>query len=260
MSDTAKHKRTGKGWALRLLFLLCLLVFLGSVGKVLQVRLRGARAQAQIDQLVPIGARDGQSAPSDGETVLPRFAALLEQNSDLRGWLTIPDTDISYPIMFAEEDGEYYLHRAFDKTDTFSGTPFLDQNCGPDSDCVIIYAHNMKNGTMFGTLDRYLRFEYFHEHPTVWFDSLYEEREYEVFAAVQTRVYGTGAPGFHYYESAGALTDTEFALLVDWLQTKSVWDSGIVPVPGDQILILSTCSYHTDDGRFLIAARRSAER
>ena len=237
-----------------ILLILCAGIFCFCVFQVARVRLRGNREQGAFDRLTEQAARRDDTTPA-GE-VLERFHALLAENGDLRGWLTIPDTGIDYPVMQSELDREYYLHRAFDRSDSVSGTPFLDFACTPESDCVIVYAHNMKNGTMFGTLDRYLRQDYRDAHPTIWFDSLTEEREYEVFAAVQTRVYGTGAPGFHYYESAGTLTASERRQLVDWLLERSVWDCGVTPEEDDQILILSTCSYHTQDGRFLIAARR----
>ena len=242
-------------WAL---LALCVGVLVISVGKVVGVYVRGSREQGAFDRLAEIAARQNDTADaSSPREVLPRFTELLAQNSDLQGWITIPDTGIDYPVMQSDADAEFYLHRGFDRADTVSGTPFLADGCSPDSDCVIVYAHNMRNGTMFGTLDRYLRAEYLAQHPTVWFDSLYQEREYEVFAAVQTRVYGSGAPGFHYYDCAGTLSKTERAQLVDWLLEHSAWDSGIVPGAEDQILILSTCSYHTRDGRFLIAAVRT---
>lgn len=60
---------------------------------------------------------------------------------------------------------------------------------------------------------------------------------------------------FRYYYQSGYLSERKFSELTSWLITNSLYDTGIVPIYGDQIVILSTCSYHTDNGRFIVAAR-----
>ena len=70
-----------------------------------------------------------------------------------------------------ESDPEYYLHRAFDGSKSFGGTPFLGEASGVDTKCLIIYGHNMKNGSIFGTLDSYKKADYWKEHPIVRFTS-----------------------------------------------------------------------------------------
>ncbi|MGN0157682.1 MAG: class B sortase [Brotaphodocola sp.] len=67
------------------------------------------------------------------------------------------------------------------------------------------------------------------------------------------------ADGFRYYEYIGNLKEEQFDLLVRQSCAASHYDTGIVPKHGDQILMLSTCSYHTENGRFVVAARRKRE-
>ena len=74
------------------------------------------------------------------------YAALKNENPDYVGWIRIPDTRIDYPVVDRESDPEYYLHRAFDGSKSFGGTPFLGEASGVDTKCLIIYGHNMKNG------------------------------------------------------------------------------------------------------------------
>ena len=187
------------------------------------------------------------------------YAALQGENADYAGWLKIPGTRIDYPVVDRESDPEYYLHRAFDGSKSFGGTPFLGEASGVDTKCLIIYGHNMKNGSIFGTLDSYKKADYWKEHPIVRFYVDGEPRTYEVFAAVETQVLYEDEDGFRYYRYDGDIPEEEYDELVNWLRGHSDYDTEIVPEYEDQILMLSTCSYHTKNGRFVVAARRVAE-
>ena len=114
----------------------------------------------------------------------------------------------------------------------------------------------MKNGTMFGTLDRYMEKTFWQENSDISFTTVAEERKYEVFAALETRILYREESGYCYYEQAGDLTKTAIEELVQWLADNALYDTGITPEYGEQIVILSTCSYHEENGRFIIAARR----
>ena len=107
------------------------------------------------------------------------YASLAEQNPDYVGWLKIPGTRIDYPVMSRASDPEYYLHRAFDGSRSSGGTPFLGQLSDKDSTCMIVYGHNMKNGSMFGTLDDYKSEKWQTEHTVIEFFVDGEVREYE---------------------------------------------------------------------------------
>lgn len=196
-----------------------------------------------------------QEATETQEQTSPHYDELYEMNSDFIGWLNIPNTNIDYPVMFTPGEPEYYLRRAFDKTSSQSGTPFIGENGNIDSDCLIIYGHNMKDDTMFGTLDKYVDRDFWKENRTFSFNTLHEYRKYEVFAAVRTNILHTNEEGFRYYDYAGNLSEGNHKKLMDWLTANSVYNTEIYPAYGEQILMLSTCSYHTDNGRFLVAAR-----
>ena len=167
-----------------------------------------------------------QAAAEDREQPLQQYEDIYEMNRDFVGWLRIPNTNIDYPVMFTPNDPEYYLHRAFDNTDSHCGTPFI------------------------GDID------FWKANRTFSFNTLYEYREYEVFAAVKTSILHTDEEGLRYYNYAGELSEADYKKFEDWLIANSIYDTEIHPVYGEQILILSTCSYHTDNGRFLVAARR----
>ena len=207
------------------------------------------------------------SPQADAEAVLPEeapaeipaeteYAPLREQNPDFSGWLNLPGTKIDYPVMAPPDDPEFYLHHAFDRTESRSGTLFVGENASIDSDCFIVYGHNMKNDTMFGTLDLYQAPSFRAEHPEFTLTTITEQRTYEVFAAVYCRILYENEQGYRYYRQAGDLSEEEYSALVDYLKSQSIYDTEITPEYGEQIILLSTCSYHTDNGRFLVAARR----
>lgn len=184
-----------------------------------------------------------------------QYSEITVINSDFRGWLKIPDTLIDYPVVKAPEtDPEYYLHRDFDKNYSFSGTPFIGAGADENSDAFVIYAHKMNNGSMFGTLDDYSHTDWAKQHADIEFDTPDEHRVYRVFAAVQTQV--GGEDEFKYYEKTGKLSDKEFNAFVKELRDISVIDIDDCPTNKKQILMLSTCSYHTENGRFVVAAYR----
>lgn len=184
------------------------------------------------------------------------YENLQEQNADFAVWLTVAGTSIDYPVMYTPEDPEFYLHRAFDKSDSVSGTPFIGEGGSPESDLFIIYGHNMRNGTMFGTLSRYADPDFYSAHSTLSLASVEGQIVYEIFAVVETRVLYAGEAGYRYYSHAGALTEADFVELTDWLTENALYSTGVVPSLGEQIVILSTCSYQTENGRFLVAARK----
>lgn len=185
-----------------------------------------------------------------------KYAELKELNSDFIGWLRIDGTKIDYPVMHTPEDSQYYIYRDFYGKKTASGTPFMGGECTADSDSIIIYGHNMKNGTMFGSLDEYQKEEYWKVHPVIWFETVEEDRQYEVFSAFTTRLLYEGEEGFQYYGYVGDLTEQQFEEFVQLAKRSSRYDTGITPEYGDQLLMLSTCSYHTENGRFVVIGCR----
>lgn len=243
----------------KLIFILFALCFLYS--SVTWIR-NTAKGKQEEQAFVMLQQSIGESSNTESLSIENRnpsqaekYAALSAQNPDYVGWLQVPGTKIDYPVMYTPNDPEYYLRRSFTQATSASGCPFIGAGGSVDTDCFIIYGHNMDNGTMFGTLDLYQEKSFWLEHPQISFYVAGQERKYEVFAAAQARVLFTDEPGFRYYQSAGDLSVDAYQALIGWLQENAIYDTGIEPLYAEQILILSTCSYHTENGRFLIAAR-----
>ena len=186
-----------------------------------------------------------------------QFEKLDSVNHDYVGWLTVDDTLIDYPVMkSSEEDPEYYLYRDFYGNDSVSGCLFIGEGCNSDSKSFVIYGHNMNNESMFGALDEYYDYDYAQKHQDIHFYVNGEDRSYRVFAAFQTKVYQDRDDVFKYYEAVGDLSREEYESTVETVRSLSEPKLPDAPKYPAQLMFLSTCSYHTDDGRFVTAAYR----
>ena len=188
--------------------------------------------------------------------ILPQYQALYAQNPDFFGWLAIDGTIIDYPVMHTPDDPEKYLHANFDGVYSFAGTPFADASCSLDSDNILIYAHNMLDGSMFRSLLEYERKNYWQEHPTIRFDTLYGQYEYEVLAAFYDRVYYKTETCFKFYQFIDAENEADYDNAIANFQEKALYDTGVDAEYGDKLITLVTCSYQVENGRFVVVARR----
>ena len=205
-------------------------------------------------------------APTETEeqaTILQRganaekFAALTSQNSDFAGWLKIEGTSIDYPVMLSTADPDFYLDHGFDREYSFSGTPFIDEGGTTDSDNVLIYAHNMKNGTMFSDLIRYENETYFRQHPEVCFDGLDRDGIYQIIAVFKERVhYNYEENVFRFYDYSGDLTEEEFSEYLMKIKEASLYETDTEVRYGTQLITLVTCAYHEANGRFVVVAAK----
>ena len=180
------------GTGRKIILVICLIVFVGSAGVLLDYFINGMREQNALEGLKDMQT-DREDLVTDKGTVIGKYADLYLANSDIIGWVTVDDTHIDYPVMQTQDDPEFYLHRGFDKEYAASGVPFMDAASDifvPTSN-FLIYGHNMKNGTMFHDLLEYDSKDFFEEHPTFKFDTIYKggQGTYQVIAAGYTQIY-----------------------------------------------------------------------
>jgi len=188
--------------------------------------------------------------------ILSRFTELHAQNSDLGGWVAIDGTDVNYPVMFTPENPEKYIHLSFSKKESMSGVPFVGEGCTiqPRSDNIVLYGHHMKSGAMFASIVKYQDEDFWREHPIIHFSTLYDEGDYEVFAALATDL--REAKTLRCYTFLNARDEADFQDFLDGIRGAALYDTGVSVSYGDDLLTLSTCAYHTNDGRLVILAKR----
>ncbi len=194
--------------------------------------------------------------PTEPREVLPRLQEQYEKNPDLAGWLTIPGTRIDYPVMYSPDEPERYLHANFDAAYSFAGLPFLDAACDTESGNRIIYAHNMLDGSMFRTLLKYQQQDFWQRNPVISFNTLYEEQEYEVVAAFYDKVYKKSDTNFKFYQFYDTSDQSSFDEAMAYYREHTLYDTGVTAQCGDLFLTLVTCAYQTENGRFVVVARK----
>jgi sortase B len=97
------------------------------------------------------------------------FATLQGDNSDVRAWIYIPDTNVNYPVLQGSTNNAY-LYVDFKGNYSIAGSIFMDVACSPDfSDQeTLLYGHNMHNGAMFGRLKKFEDTKYLEAHKDVY--------------------------------------------------------------------------------------------
>lgn len=193
----------------------------------------------------------------DTERIL-KVQKLQEENSDIVGWIEISNTTINYPVLQGK-DNEYYMYHNYKKQKSKNGSIFLtkDYDWSIPSSNLLIYGHNMQNGTMFQELLRYKKEEFYKQHPIIRFTTEKEDAEYEIISVFPSRVYYKSEKNvFRYYYFVHAKNEAEYNEFVKNAKKASLYDIEATAEYGDPLLTLSTCSYHTEDGRFAVVARK----
>lgn len=253
-------------------FALCFLLF---SGLALRDLYRAAR-EREANEILVRQAEQTVSRPDPGS--MPEYGAsgslqepqtaperdyrpLLQDNPDLAAWLIVRGIEADYPVMYTPEEPEHYLRRAFDGGYALSGSLFIGADCVPDGTNIIIYGHNMKDGSMFGRLDAYADEDYAREHQEISYDLIqpdgsYKRLTFEVMAAFYGRIYNVEEENvFRYYYASDLSDPGDFQYYVEQTMASSLYDLGVTAEYGDRLLTLSTCSYHTENGRFVVVAR-----
>ncbi len=237
------------------LMVLCLVVFLVSGGVLLKRYIDDRQTENEFAQLASmIGP---EATGESGESNSARFAALRDQNSDFIGWISIDGTNLDFPVMYAPDNKDFYLRHDFNKEYSVYGVPYLDEKttlgANDQSENLIVYGHNMKTGTIFGCLTGYKKAEYYSEHPRIEFDTVYGDATYEVFAAFSIDVVADTSFVYNQYIDMDETTYNEY---LDEVISRSDVNTGIRPSYGEPLLTLSTCEYSSDNGRYVVVARR----
>ena len=125
---------------------------------------------------------------------------------------------------------------------------------------LLIYGHNLNNGTMFQELLKYEKESFYKQHQIIRFTTEKEEAEYEIIAVFKSRVYYKSEKNvFRYYYFVNAKTEDEYNEFVKNAKKESLYNIDKNAEYGDQLITLSTCSYHVKDGRFAVVGRKKVE-
>lgn len=275
-----------------------------------------APADEEESEVPEPGPEESEPEAGDEEqlTILPKYNDLIEINPFLAGWLKIDDSVIDDPVVYTPKSQNYFLHRDIYGNDAEKGTFFIANNWRDGYNNTLIYGHNMKDGSGFGSLAKFAKKSYWESHPVIHFDTLFEERDYEVFAAFYSQIdeeeleteedreeadkaieedslakkeeegevvepeqltikdmdlymdvgdidiYRTEKDEdngrFRYYYYTDLSDKEDFDYFVQNVKDRALYDTGVDVDWGDELITLSTCSYHVKNGRFILVGVR----
>lgn len=176
------------------------------------------------------------------------FDTLLRENGDVVGWLYCEDTPINYPIVQAD-DNSYYLRKDLNGKYLISGTLFADyRNELPTEDKnYIVFGHNMKNATMFGTILKYKDQAYYDAHPVLYYLTPEADYKIEIYAGC---VVSTDECIYQVNPD-----EEELTAFFKKAREKSKFLTEVEISEKDTIMTLSTCSYEFDNARFVLIGK-----
>ena len=238
----------------RVLTMLLLLVFVGSVGVILYAQHQYhtdeqlySQAMKQFTAVnVPRHEEDIKEETVEVPPIEVDFDALRQENEHVIGWIYCEGTVINYPVVQGS-DNQYYLKHAYDGTYTTSGSIFIDCGNQPDfSDSnTIIYGHHMLNKTMFAPLGEWADQQFYEEHPFMWL--LTPEQNYKIvlFSGYTTKA---GSDTYAIFQGAGEELDQYIGNAL----AKSDFQADVELGEGERYVLLSTCAYVFNNARSVL--------
>ena len=188
---------------------------------------------------------------------------LLQENSDFKGWITIPNTKIDNPI-YQTDNNEFYLTHNQKKQNSAYGALFFDcDNKITETETdknLIIYGHHMKNGSMFANLTKYKSLSFYKENPTIEFSTLYKTGTYKIYSVFLLNASKDDDNDYIYNISRKSfINDADFNEWANEAYERSLINTGVDVRKDDNIITLVTCVYDFNDARLVVMARETRE-
>lgn len=263
-----------------ILFLIMLAIVLLAMGTIFVLHLQDEKkkeeAQERYEQLleqavaesdkpienpdkVPESVEQVQTSEQETEVVeeenfLPNdridFDYLWTQNQDIVAWIEIPGTEVNYPIL-CSEDNEYYLLHNLDGSKGYPGCIYMETYNATDfrDPLTVLYGHNMKNGTMFGSLKKFQKEDFFNSNKEL--DIYLPDRmyKYELLAVSQYndehllgQDFAANMDGGYTFTGMQGNEGTNFwEKLKQFSDNKAIFSENQKLTEDDQFLVLSTC-------------------
>ncbi|MDR0886755.1 MAG: class B sortase [Clostridiales Family XIII bacterium] len=246
-----KKKRSVASIIINIIIILLVIVIAVCAYKLLSYYIGNAKEEKAFDQVrMPTVAEETTITDAD---IVAHYKDLLAQNADFVGWITMPGTQIDYPVMQTISDPEFYLKRDFSKEDSSKGTPFMSERSTaiPQSLSMLIFGHHWKDGSMFQNLDKFKEPDYFDTHKTIIFDTVEYRAEFEVIGAVVTDWTGDN-DSFKVYSFDNNGDEAYYNDYLAQVKSRSIIQSDFEPTYPQKLIALSTCEYSRKNGRIVV--------
>ena len=245
---------------IKVFFLIALIAFIVSAAYITNYFLSAKHQDGIIDEARSVWYEETQT---NDDTELSAIELLLKENSDFKGWITVPNTKIDNPI-YQTDNNDFYLTHNQQKQKSAYGALFFDcKNVITESETaknLVIYGHHMKNGSMFANLKKYKQLSFYKQNPTIEFSTLYKKGTYKIYAAFVLNASKADDNDYIYNISRKSfIDDDDFDSWVNEARERSLINTGVDVKNGDNIITLVTCTYDFDNARFVVMARETRE-
>lgn len=259
MAKKRKLKRKVVNWILNGLMIICLIIAVYSGWHVVSALLDYQKSNSAYQDLKKHAITRPDTtvqAVDTGASDEVDFSYLEQLNPDVAGWISLPNSSIDYPFVFgASQDAsrhgnEYYLKHLLTGEYSNSGCVFMDVRNGADftKKNVVLYGHHMKNGSMFADVEKYASQEFYDEHQVFYIDT--PQGKYEMYPVAGMRTVGTND-----YVRFDFTSDQDYLDYVQGFIDQSTFQSNYQIEASDQMMMLSTCSYKVEDGRYVVIGK-----
>lgn len=217
--------------------------------------IKATEPEATTGETTPEGTF-GAEEIRDENGMLIEYGEIYAQNPDLVGWIRIDGTKLDNPVVQTPDNPNFYLNHDFYGNSSAWGAIYAREECdiNEPSDNITLYGHNMRDGSMFTSLNAYISEDTWKKNPLIFYDTLYEYHVYKIFAVFKTSA--NLGEGFTYHNMIDASSKEEFDEFIATCKELSFYDTGITPQYGDKTICLSTCEYTLNNGRLVVAAVR----
>jgi len=204
--------------------------------------------------IIPSQTEDDTPDISGIPEIQPEVLALMEQNNDAVGLLHFEGDRTLYVCQTT--DNVYYMNHRFDKSEDPAGMIYMDSrnSLWPRSNNLILYGHNMRNGSRFGTLKKFEKKNYILKYPIFQLVEKYETVDYVPFAVFHTTVL-TDDETYYPFDQVDFLDEADFNRYIYDVKSRSVLRIPIEVEYGDKLLTLATCHSGIERGRLVIVCR-----
>ena len=273
MSDLEKEEM-GKGRIF--LLVLCIIVFFFSASLIIKHFVEvNDNKNTYKDLSALISTTDTVNTDSNVNDDTLDYSALLNQNSDLVGWIKIPNTEINHPVV-QFFDNDYYLDHNFEKKYDYRGAIFMDyrnNHINLDSN-TIIYGHNCYDTTMFSDLDKYDDIEFYKQSPIIEFNTLDANYKWKIYGVFITTAEADEDNGYVFNYIYPYMDGENFNGFINEINKRRLYVTDVDINDDDKMLVLSTCIRALDykykdengktqkyraDGRIVVLARMVRE-
>lgn len=256
----------------RIIMIIAIIVFLITAGALIKNYVEIKENQSDMEKLAEQVDKDETEVDNTAvgeDGILEKYRSAYNQNSDLVGWIKVPNTTINHPVVQAKNNSQYLrrdFYGAYDKR----GTVFMDYRDHADNLCknTILYGHNFLDSTMFSDLEKYKSIDFYKTAPVIDFNTIYKNYKWKVFAVFMTNADEADDNGYVFNYIYPFMTDDNFDDYIGELAQRSLYFTGVDVRKTDKILTLSTCVRDMDikgngqtNARLVVVARlvRSGE-